>query len=52
MIILMLQEEDIIKYNVIEEYNVNKLAQECGIRVNEFKLFESHTNKGYFGSKR
>lgn len=36
----------------LDEYNVNKLAKECGIRVNEFKLFESHTNKGYFGSKR
>ena len=35
-----------------EEYNLNKLASECGINVNGFKLFDSRTNKGYFGAKR
>jgi len=35
-----------------EEYLVNKLAKECDINVNEFKLFNSKTNKGYFGVKR
>ena len=35
-----------------EEYKVNLLAKKCGINVNEFRLFESTKNKGYFGSKR
>jgi len=36
----------------IKEYASNILAKECGINTNEFKLFKSKQNKGYFGSKR
>ncbi len=36
----------------VEEYKYNMLAKECGIDVNEFKLFSSNINKGYFGAKR
>ena len=36
----------------IEEFKVNELAKKCEINVNEFKLFISKTNQGYFGSKR
>lgn len=34
------------------EYDANSLAKECGINVNEFKLFESKICPGYFGAKR
>ena len=36
----------------IEEYNANLLAKSCGINVNEYRLFDSKLNKGYFGAKR
>ena len=35
-----------------QEYKTNKLAKECGINVNEFKLFKSKICSGYFGAKR
>ncbi len=35
-----------------KEFIANKLAKECGINVNEFKLFKSNICKGYFGAKR
>lgn len=35
-----------------QEYNANKLAKECGINVNEFKLFPSKICSGFFGAKR
>ena len=35
-----------------QEYKANKLAKECGINVNEFKLFKSKICSGYFGAKR
>lgn len=35
-----------------EEYRMNLLARKAGINTNEFKLFESKINKGYFGAKR
>ncbi|MCF0118099.1 MAG: type II toxin-antitoxin system HipA family toxin [Bacilli bacterium] len=34
------------------EYNINLLAKECGLNVNEPKLFKSSLCDGYFGSKR
>jgi serine/threonine-protein kinase HipA len=34
------------------EYNANYLAKNCGIIVNEFKLFPSTRCSGYFGAKR
>ena len=36
----------------IEEYYINQLAQKCNINVNQFNLFPSKFNKGYFGTKR
>lgn len=36
----------------IKEYEMNKLAKNCGINVNDFKLFHSNICKGYFGAKR
>lgn len=36
----------------IKEYEANSLARECGIKVNDFHLFESKMYKGYFGAKR
>lgn len=35
-----------------QEYKANKLARDCGINVNEFKLFPSNICSGYFGAKR
>ena len=35
-----------------EEYKMNELANKCQINVNEYKLFPSKFNRGYFGSKR
>ncbi len=35
-----------------QEYKANTLAEECGINVNEFKLFKSKICSGYFGAKR
>ncbi|MGL4951588.1 MAG: type II toxin-antitoxin system HipA family toxin [Mycoplasma sp.] len=35
-----------------QEDNLNKFSVECGIRTNEFKLFESTSGKKYFGAKR
>ncbi|MDZ4195900.1 MAG: type II toxin-antitoxin system HipA family toxin [Candidatus Izemoplasmatales bacterium] len=34
------------------EHQANQLAQESGIHVNEFRLFPSKKNRGYFGAKR
>ena len=34
------------------EYNANQLAVESGIKVNEFKLFQSSECSGYYGTKR
>lgn len=34
------------------EYKANLLAQQCGLSVNEFKLFYSDICTGYFGAKR
>ena len=34
------------------EYQLNQKAQQCGINVNEHKLFPSQLCKGYFGAKR
>ena len=34
------------------EFNANKLAKECGLNVNEFKLFNSKVCSGYFVTKR
>lgn len=53
-------EEWIVKFPCIidpinigeQEYKANKLAKECGINVNEFKLFDSNLCSGYFGAKR
>ena len=35
-----------------KEYKANLLARQCGINVNEFKLFNSKICSGYFGAKR
>ncbi len=35
-----------------KEYKANMLAKECGLNVNECKLFESDICSGYFGAKR
>lgn len=35
-----------------EEYSANSLAKECGLNVNEFRLFPSKRCLGYFGSAR
>lgn len=35
-----------------KEYEANVLAKECGLNVNECKLFESDICSGYFGAKR
>ena len=35
-----------------KEYYANMLAEECGIEVNEHKLFSSEKCTGYFGAKR
>ncbi len=35
-----------------KEYEMNLLAQKCGIDVNEFRLFPSKSCSGYFGAKR
>lgn len=35
-----------------EEYKANKLAEECKINVNEYKLFDSKLYNGFFGAKR
>lgn len=34
------------------EYTANKLAKDCQINVNEFKLFNSQICSGFFGTKR
>ena len=34
------------------EYRANALARECGVDVNEFRLFPSKRCSGYFGAKR
>ena len=35
-----------------QEYAANALAKECGVNVNDFKLFKSALCPGYFGAKR
>lgn len=35
-----------------KEYKANMLAKECGLNVNESKLFDSNICSGYFGAKR
>ncbi len=35
-----------------KEYKANLLAKECGLNVNECKLFDSNICSGYFGAKR
>jgi len=35
-----------------KEYKANLLAKECGLNVNECKLFKSNICSGYFGAKR
>lgn len=35
-----------------QEYLANQLAKNCGISVNDFKLFPSRNCAGYFGAKR
>ena len=35
-----------------KEYKANMLAKECGLNVNECKLFDSDICLGYFGAKR
>lgn len=35
-----------------KEYKANMLAKECGLNINECKLFESDMCSGYFGAKR
>lgn len=35
-----------------QEYEYSKCAQECGIEISNFKLFDSKKCKGYFGTKR
>ena len=35
-----------------KEYYANLFAEQCGVKVNEFKLFDSEKCSGYFGSKR
>lgn len=35
-----------------EEFISNRLAELCGIKTNEYKLFDSKIYKGYFGAKR
>lgn len=35
-----------------KEFEANSLAMQCGINVNEFKLFDSKICSGYFGAKR
>lgn len=34
------------------EFNANALAKECGININEHKLFPSKLSEGFFGAKR
>ena len=34
------------------EFEANRLAEQCGINVNQYKLFPSSVCKGYFGAKR
>ncbi len=34
------------------EYRANEAAKDCGINVNEFRLFPSRICSGYFGAKR
>jgi len=36
----------------IQEYKANALAKQCGINVNETKLFASNLCEGYFAAKR
>lgn len=36
----------------MQEYKANKTAKECGINVNDYKLFSSHLNPEYFGCRR
>lgn len=36
----------------IEEFQANTIAKQCGIDVNEYKLFDSKISKGFFGVKR
>ena len=36
----------------VREYKANLLAKECGLNINECKLFDSKICHGYFGSKR
>ncbi len=36
----------------LREYEANTAAKECGLDVNEFKLFPSKKCSGYFGAKR
>lgn len=36
----------------IKEYEANRIARSCGIRTNDYRLFESKCCKGYFGAKR
>lgn len=35
-----------------KEYKANRIARLCGIKTNDFKLFESNNCKGYFGAVR
>lgn len=35
-----------------KEFEANSLAKDCGLNVNEFKLFDSRICSGYFGAKR
>lgn len=35
-----------------DEYSANLLARECGLNVNEFRLFPSSVCEGYFGAAR
>lgn len=36
----------------LKEFEANKISKNCGIKTNEFKLFESKQCSGYFGAKR
>lgn len=36
----------------VDEFRMNQLAKECGISVNEHKLFSSKICSGFFGAKR
>jgi len=35
-----------------KEYKANKIAKQCGINVNDYKLFPSKISSGFFGAKR